>query len=213
MKRLSLILPVLAVLLIGGGCSGQAPVATVDVTNTSAGDIYESTVLSLAQESYPEAVLIGYNNQGLSFDRINEKPLETDTSGIMPYWTFIFAKDQAALADNVITDEETFAVEFFNGDLFVSEGVVVRDYPLDEGSWYGEDVLLATDSDELIRAFLATLGEQIGSMVPVEHININVKPGIYEITIFSPEDTGFEAHIDPRNGDIVYWNSIEFVSF
>lgn len=212
MKRLSLLFPAIALLLIGGGCSTK-PVQTVEITNTSAKDIYESTIAQVAREHSQEATLIGYNNQGLTFDRINDMPLEKDTSGIMPYWAFVFVKDEAALSDNMITDEETFAVEFSSGDIFVSEGVVVRNYSLDNDSWLGSETLLAVDSDTLINQLVNTIEQQTETTIDIEHVNINATPGVYEVTIFSPNNVGFEAHIDPRNGDIIYWNSVEFISY
>ena len=209
LKSVKMLLPLLAVLvLVGGGCSGES-IAT-ELEHGTAKTVYKEA-FSYAQTQHADAVLVGFNNQELSFDRINMIPDEADLTGDMPYWTFIFAKSSALLEDGVVNDSDVFGVEFFNKELIYTNFAQTRDASLGKEYATGE-YLLEVDSDALFTALLAEITTQYGSVPTVAHFNINARPDSIEMTLFTSATAGYDAIYSPVTKEFAAVRPVEFVS-
>jgi hypothetical protein len=183
----------------------------ISVKTTDVADIYDE-VFTFVKETHPEAILVGYNNHGTTFDRINLVPNERDTSGELNYWVYIFAKSKELLADNTIDDEDVFSVEFYNGTLSL------HDYAQTRGSDISEDPLtnskptlgsdmLKPNSSDVFAQMQAAIDEEI------YHINFNARPTYYEVTAFTSNDGGYDGVVNFETGKIENLRTVNIVSY
>lgn len=200
MKKISLFAATLSAVALLTGCSSTPAGVPASMNVGSVEDVY-AEALAYAQTQHPGAVLVGYNNGGLTFDRINVVPDQRDVSGETNYWTYIFVQDQEDLSDSVVGEDEAFAVEFFDGNLTYAGYVQTRDRSIDETTLTGEE-LFAIDTPEILEAFLVEVEKLAGERPEAYHVNFNAAAGTYELSYFTAEDAGWSGMVDVTTGEI-----------
>ncbi|MBI4232230.1 hypothetical protein HY605_03270 [Candidatus Peregrinibacteria bacterium] len=168
-----------------------------------------------AKETFPEAILVGFNNYDLTFDRTNLYPLEEDrdTSAETPFWAFMFARSAEDIADGTLSDDEAFAVIFNAGELkLVDVGVVVtRD--IEVPSDLSSDKWTA-DTDDVLKGVLAEIEAQGYEPPVIEHVDFNMnttwdEPYGYEVTVWTSSTAGYDSKVNGETGEVGYTRAIE----
>ena len=198
MKKISLLSTAAVALVLLTGCASAPESQTATVTSGSANEVYPQA-LSYAQQTHPGAVLVGYNNTGASFDRVNYVPTNPTVSGEHDKWVYMFVQDAADLNDGEINETETFAVELSGGMLNYVGYVETREQELEDYSVTGED-LLAVDTTAVLSTFLDSVEELTGERPQVEHVHFNNNAGGYEVSLFTSATTGFSGFFYLEDG-------------
>lgn len=168
-------------------------------------------VEKFVKQKYPEAIFVGFNNHGPSFERVNRAPTVPDQSGETSYWFYLFAKNPQALTDRKIADVEAIGVRFNEGKLELYESVKTMDREYDSGAAIGRD-LLKTDSSEIFARALRKIQSEVGTPSSILHVDFNCSPGYCEITFFEDDTKGYDIKFSPTTGEAFYPRSVTFGS-
>ena len=183
----------------------------------TAGSIWPK-VQAFAQEQHKGAVLIGFNNHGTTFSNKYLISKDKYTDGKSNFWVYFFAKDQAAINDEVIDEvSEAFGVVFSEGELSYA---AVEIYPeeisakeITDAKWFGADtdVMVKRAKDAIAKDYDVTSFITIDfDCIPTWPITFATGQGECDMTFYDTENTGFSVIVTPTTGQV---NSVESVKF
>jgi len=182
---------------------------SVEARKITAGKLWPE-VKAFAEENYPGAILVAYNNYGPKTSNpylIGSPAVKTGES---EYWIYIFALNQAAIDDGALKEKsEAFGVKYESGKLAF---VPVTFYPEDiDGDQAFGDEWFGVDSDVLFANAFAAVQEEYQDD-RIQHITYDCLPtfpttfancnGECEVMFYNARNTGYAVSIYASNGEV-----------